>query len=212
MPLNQMCPVCKGRRTDGNGRVCRRCEGNGELKPRIARDELAYMAYQRRSPGANGKAMRKRLISPIREVESAADPKWLEIHRSACVEVTSEQLQHPIEGALVTEDSRGWRASEKGPQTVRLVFDHPQNIARIALAFEEKERERTQEFVLRWITKMGKSHEIVRQQWNFSPPSTIREVENYAVQLAGVSALELIINPDISGGEAMASLLQLRLA
>jgi hypothetical protein len=128
------------------------------------------------------------------------------------VEVTSEQLQHPIEGALVKEDTRGWRASEKGPQTVRLVFDHPQDIQRIALTFEEKEHQRTQEFVLRWLTKMGEPHEIVRQQWNFSPPTTVRENESYAVRLAGVSTLELIINPDVSGGESLASLLQFRLA
>jgi hypothetical protein len=128
------------------------------------------------------------------------------------VEVTSEEAQHPIEGALVKEDTRGWRASEKGPQTVRLVFDQPQDIARIDLAFEESERERTQEFVLSWVPKVGEAREIVRQQWNFSPPSTIRETESYAVQLAGVSALELTITPDVRGGEAHASLSHLRLA
>jgi hypothetical protein len=156
--------------------------------------------------------MRKRLISPIRQVESSAEPGWLEVHRSASVEVTSEQPQHPIEGALVKEDTRGWRASEMGPQTVRLVFDHPQNIARIDLAFEEKERERTQEFVLRWVPKLGEPREIVRQQWNFSPPSTVLETESYEVQLAEVSALELTITPDVRGGEAHASLSHLRLA
>src|SRR5436305_13949553 len=115
--------------------------------------------------------MRKRLISPIRQPESSAETRWLELHRSASVEVTSEEAQHPIEGALVKEDRRGWRASEKGPQTVRLVFDQPQDIGRIDLEFEESERERTQEFVLSWVPKVGEPREIVRQQWNFSPPS-----------------------------------------
>ena len=52
---------------------------------------------------------------------------------------------------------------------------------------------------------------IVRQQWNFSPPKTIREVEEYRVELSDVTVLELVIVPDISGGAARASLRSLRL-
>ena len=37
---------------------------------------------------------------------------------------------------------------------------------------------------------------IVRQQWNFSPPETIREVEEYQVELSNVTALELTIVPN----------------
>jgi hypothetical protein len=46
----------------------------------------------------------------------------------------------------------------------------------------------------------------VRQQYRFSPPSTTQEVEDYAVDLDGVTALELHIIPDISGGAVPASL------
>ena len=35
--------------------------------------------------------------------------------------------------------------------------------------------------------------EIVRQQWNFSPPNSIREAEKYRVELFGVTVLELVI-------------------
>jgi hypothetical protein len=52
----------------------------------------------------------------------------------------------------------------------------------------------------------------VRQQYNFSPPETAREIEEYDVDLDAVTALELRIVPDISGGSALASLAQLRLA
>jgi hypothetical protein len=52
----------------------------------------------------------------------------------------------------------------------------------------------------------------VRQQWNFGPPETIREAEDYRVALSGVTALELVIVPDTSGGEARASIAQWRLA
>ena len=79
--------------------------------------------------------------------------------------------------------------------------------------FQEDERERTQEFVLRWSPDGGQTYqEIVRQQYNFSPPGSAREVEDYAVDLKEVTALELKIVPDISGGSARASLAQLRLA
>lgn len=54
--------------------------------------------------------------------------------------------------------------------------------------------------------------EIVRQQWNFSPPQSAREVEEYQVGLSGVTVLELVINPDGSGRVARASLKNLRLS
>ncbi len=53
--------------------------------------------------------------------------------------------------------------------------------------------------------------EIVRQQWNFSPPNTVRELEDYRVELSNVAALELIISPDIGEAGAVASLTQLRI-
>ncbi len=53
---------------------------------------------------------------------------------------------------------------------------------------------------------------IVRQQWNFSPPETTREVEEYQVELSNVTVLELIIVPNMSGGVARASLKGMRLS
>ena len=157
-------------------------------------------------------SLRKRLISPIRQTAQSLEPQWLELDRAAAVEVTSEDPEYPIEGALVRGDNRGWRASEAGTQTIRLIFDRPQNIERIELSFDENASARTQEFVLRWRPKMGEPREIVRQQWNFSPPTTVHEAENFSVRLSGVSTLELIITPNIAGGEHHASLSQLRLA
>ena len=100
-----------------------------------------------------------------------------------------------------------------GPQTIRLVFDQPQTLKCISLVFEEKEIARTQEFVLGWSSDGGSTvREIVRQQWNFSPPGSIREVEEYQVLLSGVTVLELTIDPNISGGDARASLRNFRLS
>lgn len=79
--------------------------------------------------------------------------------------------------------------------------------------FHEEERQRNQEFVLRWSPDKGRSYrEIVRQQYNFSPPDTTQEVEDYATDLAGVTVLELIIVPDIGGAIVHASLARLRIA
>ena len=129
------------------------------------------------------------------------------------VEITSEDKDYPVESAIASGEAQGWRAAEAGTQTIRLVFDQPQRLKRISVVLEEKETGRTQEFVLRWSADGGNSfREIVRQQWNFSPPETIREVEEYQVELASVTVLELVIVPNVSGGSARASLKSLRLS
>ena len=64
--------------------------------------------------------------------------------------------------------------------------------------------------VSRW--RGNSFREIVRQQWNFSPPATIREIEEYQVELTNATVLELIIVPDMSGGATRASLKNWRLS
>jgi hypothetical protein len=157
--------------------------------------------------------MRKRLISPIPGDRTVLDRGGLDLANFGMVEISSEDEAYPIEGALQLGETRGWRAAEPGPQIIRLLFDQPQNLKRLWLVFEETETQRTQEFVLRWSPDQGRSfREIVRQQWNFSPPMTVRETEDYAVDLSDVTVLELRILPDQSGGTARASLASLRLA
>jgi hypothetical protein len=156
--------------------------------------------------------MRKRLITPSPQDAAAHHEGWLDLDRLAVVEVTSEDKEHPIESALVSGETRGWRAADSGTQTIRLIFDQPQSLIRISLVFEENETERTQEFVLRWSSDGGRSfREIVRQQWNFNLPNSMRESEEYQVALSDVAVLELVIVPDISRGSAHASLKSLRL-
>jgi hypothetical protein len=156
--------------------------------------------------------MRKRLVTPTAERSRARGEGWLDVERAAVVEVTSEDKDFPVESAFVSGDARGWRAAAPGSQTIRLIFDHPQGVRCISLIFEEGETRRTQEFVLRWSSDGGSFKEIVRQQWNFTPPESIREVEEYQVELSNVSVLELVIKPDIGGGAARASLKNLRLS
>jgi len=138
---------------------------------------------------------------------------WLDVEGLARVEVSSEDEGHPIEAALLPGRRGGWRAAHAGEQTIRVIFDRPQSLRRIALVFEEHEAERSQELVLRWRPEGHSSfREIVRQQWNFSPSGSPREAEDYRVDLGNVSAIELVIVPDRSGGQARASLMEWRMA
>lgn len=157
--------------------------------------------------------MRKRITT--RGTQGTIPPYegWLDLDSLVQAELTSEDASHLIESALKSGVGSGWRASEPGRQTVRLLFDEPLRIRRIHLAFHEKERQRTQEILLRWSSDGGRSYQdIVRQQYNFSPPDNTCEIEDYDVDLAELMILEIIISPDISGGDARASLAELRLA
>jgi hypothetical protein len=157
--------------------------------------------------------MRKRLVNTTSATVQARGEGWLDLEHAATVEVTSEDKDFPIESSLSIEPRQGWRAAQSGAQTIRLLFDEPQELKRISLVFEEDEIPRTQEFVLRALSNPGGPfREIVRQQWNFSAPASTREIEEYRVELSGVTVLELTIVPNISGGAARASLKSLRLS
>lgn len=158
--------------------------------------------------------MRKQIIHGDTQRPFANDDQdWLDLEHLVRVELTSEDSEHPIESALVTNTGSGWRARQPGKQKIRLIFDKPHRISRIQLMFQEDDRERTQEFVLSWTPGGAVPYrEIVRQQYNFSPPDSTHELEDYAVDLDGVTMLELNITPDISGRACRASLAQLRLA
>lgn len=156
--------------------------------------------------------MRKRILPPT-PTSAQVQKDWLDLERTATVEVTSEDEDFPIEGSLSLELRQGWRAAKPGTQTIRLVFYEPQKLKRILLVFEETEMTRTQEFVLRASSKAGGSfREVVRQQWNFSSPTSTQEIEEYSVEMSDIAILELTIVPDISGGEARASLKSLHLS
>lgn len=157
--------------------------------------------------------MRKRIVDHNVPEVASSDPHWLDVASFAQVELSSEDADHPFESALLSDTAAGWRAAASGEQTIRLLFDTPMQIKRIRLVFDEQQYARTQEFVLRWSANGEQSYrQIVRQQYNFSPPGAIQQVEDYTVNLEQVQALELCIIPDISGGEARASLTRLQLA
>ncbi|OIO74489.1 MAG: hypothetical protein AUJ57_02175 [Zetaproteobacteria bacterium CG1_02_53_45] len=156
--------------------------------------------------------MRKRITGSDVEQPEQKQRMWLKLIGMVQAELTSEDEVYPIESALI-EGGLGWRAAESGEQRIRLLFDQPKNVEYIRLIFHEEELQRTQEFVLRWSPDGGLSyHDIARQQYNFSSPDSTRELEDYSVDLHGVTALELCITPDISRGAARATLAEWRVA
>jgi hypothetical protein len=157
--------------------------------------------------------MKKRIITDIMPSNEELNSRWLDLEALADVEVTSEARGYPIEGALLPNQALGWKASSPGKQTIRLLFNQAQTIRHIHLSFLETDLVRTQEYALRQSHDNGLTfEEIVRQQWNFSPDGSNKQVEDYMEVLSSVSVLELIITPDINNENVFASLEELRVA
>jgi hypothetical protein len=159
--------------------------------------------------------MRKRIIASQSLLGPGQPLPWIDLRQIVTVEVTSEDPDFPIETVFSIQDSealnkapwRGWRASQKGEQTIRLIFDQPLRVQRLQFHFVEPERERMQEFTVAWSSAGGgESKEIVRQQWNFSPAGSTSELEDYEVNLDNVASLELVIKPDLTRNSAIATL------
>ena len=174
---------------------------------------VAHFAPPQEVRAGDNRDMRKRILGTHpNHAEPKSDHHWLDLEQIATVEVTSEDPSFPIESVFSISGS-GWRASQKGEQQIRILFDRPLSVHRIRLQFLEPELERTQEFALRWSSPGGgPTKEIVRQQWNFSPAGSTSEVEDYDVDLDAVSELELTIKPDLNRGEAPATLATWRVA
>ena len=154
------------------------------------------------------RAVRKTVVDAAGDrQERRPEQEWLDLAEVARVEVTSEEPRFPIEAALVAEKRPGWRAAQRGLQSIRIIFDQPTRLRRIRLEFSEVEMARTQEFTLRWsAAPSGPFSEITRQQWNFSPQGSTAEIEDYQVNLEGVRVLELALKPDLTPANAYATL------
>src|ERR1700677_320436 len=158
--------------------------------------------------------MRKRIVGSDRMApKSGPASRWMDLAEIATVEVTSEDPEFPVESVFSGNGGPGWRASQKGEQQIRLIFDQALAVNRIQLHFLEPTRDRLQEFTVRWLAADGgQPKEIVRQQWNFSPSGSTSELEDYEVNLDGVSTVELVIKPDLTHNEALATLAAWRVA
>jgi hypothetical protein len=153
--------------------------------------------------------LRKQVI-PKRPVESLPFEHEIPVAKVATVQVTSEQGDHPIDN--VFDDNRGpggsrWIADGPGEQMVTLVFDSPQTIRRIGVEIEEVAVSRTQELSVSVSSDGGRTYrQLVRQEFNFSPPGTSFEHEEWSVVTDAVTHLRLEIRPDKGGRIGLATL------
>ncbi|MGA2252738.1 hypothetical protein [Terracidiphilus sp.] len=156
--------------------------------------------------------MRKAPISVIGTRSDRSGPdSWLEIEKVATAELSSEDPQHPFEQALRADTADGWKASDRGPQLIRLRFDIPQSIKRIHLQFQEGQVDRSQEIALFATSSGSPRKQLVRQQWAFSPGGSTTELEDYYFDLKDVTVLELEIDPGRHDKQVFASLQCIRI-
>jgi hypothetical protein len=158
--------------------------------------------------------VRKQILTthPITSVRPAAEKDIAALARAL---VTSEDPDHPID--YVFDHQRGpggsrWIAEQSGEQTLILAFDSPQTIRKVLVEVEEPDVSRTQELDVSVSDDGGQTYrELVRQEYNFSPPGTTLEHEEWPIRAEGVSHLRLRINPDKGGKPCRATLTMLAL-
>jgi hypothetical protein len=159
--------------------------------------------------------MLRKQILPKRSSESASFEGEIAIADVATVQVTSEQADHPIDHAFDHERGPGgsrWIADGPGEQTVILLFDSPQRIRTIGVEIEELAVSRTQELSVSVSSDGGRTYrELVRQEFNFSPPGTSFERELWSTSADAVTHLRLVIKPDKGGRVGRATLTALTL-
>jgi hypothetical protein len=159
--------------------------------------------------------LRKQVVSKP-SGQSASFEGEIAIADVATVQVTSEEVDHPIDNAFDHKRGPGgsrWIAGSPAEQTVTLQFDSPQTIRKIGVEVEELAVSRTQELCVSISTDGGRTYrEVVRQEFNFSPPATSFERELWSISATAVTHLRLEIKPDKGGRVGRATLTSLDLA
>jgi hypothetical protein len=154
---------------------------------------------------------------PLRE--RAGAPSGLgeiDVVAAATVLITSEDPAHPVENVFDGRRGPGancWVAAEDGEQTLVLAFDAPASLNRVILEVEETGVARQQELLLSVSCDGGRTYrEVLRQEYNFSPPGTTFEREEWSVRADGVTHLRLSIKPDKGGKPCRARITSLALS
>ena len=158
--------------------------------------------------------LRKQIIRGHADA-AAPRPEEIDVAATATVLVTSEAADHPVDHAFDGQRGPGatrWVAGEPGEQALTLAFDASQALRGITLEVEEREVARRQELRVSVSADGGRTYrELRRQEYNFSPPGTTFEREDWAVREDGVTHLRLRITPDVGGAPCRATLVSLAL-
>jgi len=160
--------------------------------------------------------LRKKTISKQEAaLPSAPVHEEIDIAAIATVLLTSESPEFPIENAFDEQTGPGgtrWIAPAPGDQVLILQFDVPQTLHELLLEAEELQVSRTQVVELFLSSDGGRSYrEVLRQEYNFSPPGTTFEREVWSVPAEGVTHLRIGIKPDKAGKPCHATLISLAL-
>jgi hypothetical protein len=156
--------------------------------------------------------LRKHILKAAPAV-SAPRPDEKDLAAIATVLVTSEAPEHPVDHVFDTRRGPGgsrWVGEEPGEQTLILAFDTPQTLRKISLEIEEQDASRTQELSLALSRDGGQTYQsLLRQEYNFSPPGTTFEREEWTIVADGVTHVQLVIKPDKGGKPYHATLTSL---
>jgi hypothetical protein len=139
----------------------------------------------------------------------------IDIAGCAIIAYSSEDPAHPVEHML---DGRGGPGATRWisarPDTTEHIvieFDRPQTISRLVYEVEESMRERTQEVRVEVSEDGDRSyHQILVQEYNFSPEGATYQREEQRFNLGQVTHLRLT-NVPTKSGSGTATLTVLRL-
>lgn len=141
-------------------------------------------------------------------VSDSAAPavEWLDLETRASVTITAR-------GERLARARSLWSAACPGEQMIEIRFHHPTPVRRLRVITTEAEQSRTQEMTVSVSLHRGeRHHHVLRQQFNFSPDGATEDVEEYTLELEGVSVIQLRIVPSIDGRPATARVSELRVA
>jgi hypothetical protein len=137
------------------------------------------------------------------------------IANCATIAYSSENPDHPVEHMFDRQVGPGatrWISARSDvTEQILLEFDKPQNILKLVYEVEERMRERTQEVRVEVSEDEGRTyHQVLVQEFNFSPAGATYQREEQRLNLHQISHLRLRIVPNKSG-HGTATLTPLRL-
>jgi hypothetical protein len=135
----------------------------------------------------------------------ASEIQWLDLDRVAEVTIVAA-------GRRAHRTPPGWCRESPGEQAIEIRFHEPIWVSHLRVICSEAEHARTQEMTVWASMHRGERHrEVLRRRFTFSHSAT-EEVEQHALDLEGVSVIELRIVPSIDGRPAVARVRKLQLA
>jgi hypothetical protein len=136
----------------------------------------------------------------------ATDAQWLDLDVVADVTIVAG-------GRRVARVPGFWSAESPGEQMILIRFHHRTPVRRLRVVSSAVRESRTHEMTI-WVSLRGgeRHREVLRKQFDFSPNGGAEEVEEYALQLEEVSAIQLRIVPGIDGRSVVARVSEIRVA